>query len=206
MEDGEHVVVPILVGANDDETALEAPNLDEAGYVALVQQTFGVFATQVLAAYPVSDYPSPRDAWIALTSDVKFVCNTRRTARAAASTGGAPVYRYHFEYDDFTPPSGIEAATYHGLDVPFVLGTIDRLGAPGPTYVPTASDLTMEATMTHAWATFARDGVPSLAPTSALAWPLYDPTTDRLLRLDLDSTIAEGVRTQTCDFWDGVLP
>ncbi len=206
MADGEHVAVPLLVGANDDETALEAPELDEAEYVALVQQTFGAFATQVLMAYPASDYASPRAAWIALTSDVKFVCNSRRTARAAATGGESPVFRYHFEYDDFTPASGFEAATYHGLDVPFVFGTVNRLGAPGPTYVPNASDISMETTMTHAWASFARDGVPALDSPPNLDWPEYDAASDSLLRLDLVSSVAEGVRTETCDFWDAVLP
>ena len=35
----------------------------------------------ILGAYPSSDFPSPRKAWIAVTTDASFVCSARRYAR-----------------------------------------------------------------------------------------------------------------------------
>ncbi|WP_437578640.1 hypothetical protein [Sorangium sp. So ce887] len=46
----------------------------------------------------VEEYGTPREAFIALTGDVKFICDARRTARAAASSHSEPVYRYVFTH------------------------------------------------------------------------------------------------------------
>ncbi|MHB8574007.1 MAG: carboxylesterase family protein [Dehalococcoidia bacterium] len=52
------------------------------------------------------------------------------------------------------------------------------------------------------WGQFAATGDPNLP--GAVAWPRYDPATDSYLGIDDPSVAGAGVRTDRCDFWDGL--
>lgn len=189
---GRHHAMPIAIGANADETGAVAPlTLSLAQYETLVRAQYGALADMVLAQYPAASYPSPRAAYVRLTTDARFVCPSREIAVAAAAGQTAPVYRYFFQY------RGSPFGAVHGLDVPFVFGTFDALlTAGGQPYQPTANDLALSAAMQGYWARFARTGDPAGTP----AWPRYgagDPT----LVLDQTITATSGVRTADCDFW-----
>lgn len=197
---GEGLDVPLVVGANAEETAREVPPLDDAAYQALVGATFGPLAPMVLAQYPATDYDSPTAAYVALTSDAKFICGARRAARAAA--GGAAAFRYHLTYDGYTALGPMaDASAFHGLELVYVFGNFDTL-LPAPLrYEPNADDLVLADGLGDAWATFARTGDPS---TAALPWPAYAVDLDPYMGLDVPSLAGEGVRTAQCDFWDGL--
>jgi para-nitrobenzyl esterase len=190
---GAHSHVPFMVGANSDETASSAPAISTATqYEALVRSQLPMaLADLALQEYPASAYPTPRAAYVQLTTDARFVCPSREIARAADAGQSEPVYRYFFQYRA-TPLGAV-----HGLDVPFVFGTFDGIETPnGSTYVPTATDLAVSATIQGYWTRFARSGDPGGTP----AWPLYgaaDPT----LVLDAMPSTANGIRTAHCDFW-----
>ncbi|HZO14352.1 MAG TPA: hypothetical protein VFB62_13865, partial [Polyangiaceae bacterium] len=73
---------------NSDETSLFAPAIPtEAAFdTALLAYTAGnqMLADSIKAQYPVADYQGLwRRAFVALTSDAKFVCTARLSARAA---------------------------------------------------------------------------------------------------------------------------
>ena len=88
---GTHNRVPFAVGANADETAQAAPLVSsESEYRALVTAQFSLLAPLVLAQYPAAAYATPRKAYVALTTDARFVCPARRIARAAAAGGARP--------------------------------------------------------------------------------------------------------------------
>jgi para-nitrobenzyl esterase len=198
---GRHNRVPFVVGANSDETARSAPAVPSAAaYETLVRTTFDPFGISdaVLAAYPVADYPSPRVAWIQLTSDVKFVCTARDVARAAAAGQDEPVWRYHFTH---RLDSGAAAAfgAWHGLELLFVFGHLDVAG-----YVPSAGEIALSSAMMGYWSRLAASGDPNGA--GATAWPEYDPSADAHLVLDDPIATGDGVRTAQCDFWGSVLP
>jgi para-nitrobenzyl esterase len=185
--------VPFLVGANADETGAAAPPVaTETAYQNLIHAQFGTtLGDQVLAQYPASSFPTPRAAYVRVTTDARFLCPSREIARAADAGQTEPVYRYFFAYDDPSP-----AGAVHGLDVPFVFGTFDAVQTPNGPYQPTATDLAVSAAVQQAWTSFARDGVPS----TTLAWPAWDPT-DPTLVIDTPPSIATGIRTAACDFW-----
>lgn len=198
---GTHVHVPIIIGSNAAETAAAVPPLTEMQYESLVALTFGPLADQVLAKYPVADYDDPTAAYVALTSDAKFVCTARRAARAAdMGQDDAPVRRYVFAYDGYTPLPGTEAAARHGLELVYLFGNFDAVLDGGVEYQPNAADLMMRDALQEMWANFARTGDPS---TAALSWPLYGPADDHAL-LDVPLATGQGVRTAQCDFWDGL--
>lgn len=189
---GRHHAMPIAIGANADETGREAPTtLTEAQYTAMVRAQLGPIADAALQQYPVSAYPSPRAAYVRLTTDARFVCPSREIAAGAAATQAAPVYRYFFQYR-------VNAfGAVHGLDVPFVFGTFGAIATPsGQPYQPTAADLALSAAIQGYWTRFARTGDPGGAP----AWPTYGAT-DPTLVLDGTLATAAGIRTTDCDFW-----
>jgi para-nitrobenzyl esterase len=191
---GEHNRVPFVVGANADETGSAAPPIfSEAEYRALVVAQFGVLSSLVLARYPASAYATPRKAYVAVTTDARFVCPSRRFARAAAN-GGSPAFRYFFSY----PASRLYGAV-HGIELPFVFGAFDAI----PGYSPGATERALSESMNASWARFAATGDPSV-PGGA-TWPAYDPIRDRTFVWDAPSASVDGIRREACDFWDSLL-
>lgn len=199
MAAGDDVDVPLVVGANAEETARDVPPLDEAQYEALVAASFGPLAPVVLEQYPVTDYDSPTAAYVALSSDAKFVCGARRAVRAATLGGTAPVFRYHFSYDGYDPGPMGDASAFHGLELVYVFGNFETLFPAPIRYTPNADDEALAELLGEAWTTFARTGDPS---TAALAWPGYAIDADPYAGLDVPASTGQGVRTAQCDFWD----
>ncbi|MBX2801732.1 MAG: carboxylesterase family protein [Myxococcales bacterium] len=199
---GEHHQVPLIVGANADETGLEVPSIPDAEAFDTALRAQYPFAPDTLidairAAYPLEDYPSPRAAMVALTSDLRFICPSRRLARSAAANQKAPVYRYL--YDHILENSGLPGqifGAYHGLELWFVFGTMsDRQDV-----VLGASDQAVIDAMQAAWLSFA-NGEPPLK-----AWTSTESKADWLWRFEDPGSVVDGVRAETCDFWDALVP
>jgi len=191
---GEHNKVPFAIGANSDETGQAAPPVaTEAEYRALVVAQAGALAPLILARYPVSAFATPRKAYIAVTSDSRFICPARRFARAAAK-GGSPVFRYFFSY----PASRLYGAV-HGVELPFVFGSLDAV----PAYTPGATERALSESMNASWARFAASGDPSVP--GSVPWPAYDPVRDRTFVWDAPPASVDGIRSEACDFWDSLL-
>lgn len=189
---GRHHRVPFAVGANADETGNSAPAIPtEAQYQALVREQLPpLLAEQALAQYPASAYPTPRAAYVRLTSDLRFVCPSREIAKAVDAAQAEPVYRYFFQHR--ASPLG----AVHGLDVPYVFGTFGAVLVNGQPYQPTATDLALSSAIQGYWTRFARGGDPGGAP----AWPVYGAT-DPALVLDASISTTTAIRKADCDFW-----
>jgi para-nitrobenzyl esterase len=198
IRSGAHNHVPFVIGANADETAgLNPPPVpNEAAYKELLTRSLGQRAADaVLARYPATEYASPRQAYIAATSDAAFICPTRRVARAAAQAQSEPVYRYFFTHA-LDGGAGRALGAFHGLELAFVFGTLGRASS----YSPSADELSLADAMVGYWSRFAASDDPNGG--GATVWPAYAPATDPYLRLDTSISSAEGVRTAQCDFWD----
>jgi para-nitrobenzyl esterase len=203
---GRHNRVPVIVGANAEETALAVPPLTLAQYNALVQSTFALLGAaaidQILALYDPADYGGPQAAYVALTGDVKFVCNARRAARALAAGQKEPIYRYHFAYNGYTSGPNNPPRAFHGLELVYIFGNFSSIELGGFEYKPNADDLAMSALLGGAWARLADAGDPS---GGGLTWPLYQVNSDPYALLDAPPSAGEGVRTAECDLWDQLL-
>ena len=195
MAKGTHNKVPFAVGANADETGAAVPAIaTEAEYRATVTAQFGGLAPLVLAQYPASAYPTPRKAFVAVTTDARFVCPSRRFARAAAAGGTPRVFRYFFSY-----PAHRLYGAIHGIELPYVFGTLDSVAG----YTPTASDRVLSEAMNASWARFAATGDPNGAGFTP--WPAYDAAKDTTLVWDSPPGPADGIRTASCNFWDALV-
>ena len=187
--------VPFAIGANADETGAAAPAIaTEAEYRATVTAQFGGLAPLVLSRYPASAYPTPRKAFVAVTTDARFVCPSRRFARAAATGGSPKVFRYFFSY-----PANRLYGAIHGAELPFVFGSL----ASVPGYVPDAAAKALSEAMNASWARFAATGDPN--GSGLPAWPAYDPVRDSTLDWDTPAIAVDGIRTSSCDFWDSLM-
>jgi para-nitrobenzyl esterase len=207
MTSGAHNHVDFIVGANSEETANSVPPLSEGAFLAIVQATFGFLGMatvqQILELYALDKYGGdPRAAYVALTTDVKFVCGARTTARAIKSGQDEPVYRYHFTYNDYTVGMNQSAYAFHGLELVYLFGNFDAVELGPFEYTPNASDLALVEVMQGAWTSFARDGDPADA---GLSWPLYSVDTDPHVLLDIPPGQGLGARAEECDFWDSIF-
>jgi para-nitrobenzyl esterase len=196
IQAGAHNHLPFAIGANADETSRDTPPIaSEEQYRAALQRMFGAaVAPAVAAAYPPTDYGGPRQALIAATSDVRFICQARTAARAVAASQAEPVYRYFYTQALRGPLAA--SGAFHGLELAFVFGT---LGAGGG-YMPNDAERALSDAMVGYWSRFAATGDPN--GDGAVAWPAYDVAADPYLRLGTPIAAGEGVRTAQCDFWE----
>jgi carboxylesterase type B len=81
---------PFLIGNVAEETSwiyqAESMNIHtEEDYINTVKANYDVaMATQLLNVYPARDYPSPRQAYNAISADHWFVCPARKLIRAVS--------------------------------------------------------------------------------------------------------------------------
>jgi len=210
LESGALADVAVIVGANAEETARDIPPLQENSYEALVQATFGPLADEVLAQYPVADYASPTAAYVALSSDVKFICGPRRAARAARE-GGGPAFRYHFSYDGYDAGPNGDASAFHGLELVYVFGNFATLFPPPLRYSPNADDEAMAATVGEAWTTRTRCSTcrprraTACAPSSATSGTGSRPSSQRGTR-SLRSTTKNAAVCSVSTSVKGIAP
>jgi para-nitrobenzyl esterase len=201
---GRHNRVPLVVGANRDETGRSVPLvMTEDGYRTAVAALVGspVLADLIVARYPSSEYGgSPRRAFVALTSDANFICGARRIARAAAAGQAEPVFRYHFTRALDNGSALLRSwGAYHGLELFFVFAKLTAAG-----YQPTPDESALAEAIQQYWRHVAAAGTP--ADPALPPWPEYDPAADRSLELGVPIAAVDGVRTEQCDFWDALLP
>jgi para-nitrobenzyl esterase len=197
--------VPLLLGTNANEgTVFSAPGIfggtpvsSDAEYQAAVARTFPTQATQILAQYPSSAFPSPNDALNEATTDAFFTCPARRQARAAA-TAGSNVYLYVFTH---VPEQPIQQnlGSFHSAELSYVFGADPGLATTKDDEKP------LIATMQGYWTRFAHAGDPNGG--GAPAWPKYSQSGDQDLSLNLPTPSVEtGHKSAKCDFWDSVGP
>ena len=196
-----------VVGANSDETSKSVPaQMTETQYT---QAVYALVASKqvadlVLAQYPVADYGGdPRIAFIALTSDAKFICTARQTLNAAAQGGVAPLHRYFYTHAFENGGAQLKAlGAFHGSELAMVFGHLSYSG-----YQPTAGEQALSDAFIGYWSRFAGVGDPN-SPNGGGApeWKAYDPAKDDYLQLDDVITAGEGIRTTQCDFWETLSP
>jgi para-nitrobenzyl esterase len=197
---GEHNRVPFIVGANANETSMFAPRIpDETTYQQILTMQYGpALAARILAVYPASDYATPRAAYVAVTSDARFICTSRRDARAAVAGQTEPVFRYFFAQGLMNAPRLSAFGAYHGVELFFVFGNVEFAG-----YMPSPSERALASMIGGYWTELAASG--DVNDPSLPEWDRYESGRDLTLVMTATATqMVDGIRTSQCDFWDSL--
>ncbi len=228
-KEGAHNHVPLVIGGGSRESANPSGLIplnadpDDSSYRADVNTLFGpALGDQVLSLYPSSNYPTPRDAFIAVTTDYRWLCPSRRLARAVSNSQKEPVYRFVFTHAQSSPPVATVQGAWHGEELMFIFRSFTS-GVFGP-FAPTADELALSDQMIGYWTRFAATGDPN-GGTAPLPWFVYGQNADnqgqghmffasdaqgeakREPFLQLETPLAEGAgfHFDVCEtFWDEV--
>ena len=197
---GEHNHVPVVLGSTADEYSTlikhrppKSKLTTQAELEDEIRLRFPKLAKGIIAEYPSSEYPSPREAYITLRTDSSQICPLRQAAQALVAGQSEPVFRYIFTHKrDAGPQKALGAG--HAMEIPFVF----RSFKPSENGYTTA-EVALSDVISGYWTRFAAAGDPN---GEGVAWPRYDPKTDSYLALDETTRVDTGFHTHHCDFWD----
>ena len=214
--------VPVIAGTTANEgsyfiaVATNAANpkapLTTAQVTSTIAADFPAGATQILAAYPFSNYATPGDALAAIATDSFFSCPTDHIRTLAAPY--TPVWGYEFNQPNPVPnfpvPSapGVTQGDSHTSELAYVFGHDDSGRALS------GGDAFLSRQIVDYWTSFAasgnvnnRDdflgplGVPVHAPEDRPFWPGFEPAS-RLLSLKAPPSPESGFAAKHhCALW-----
>jgi len=216
---GQFQRVPVIDGSNHDEyrlfvilgEVLGAPPYTPATLASTVLASFGSsLGEQVLAHYPVSNFPNADYDYAALVTDSSFACGAHLVNALLAQY--VPVYSYELTDpnapDLFLPfdPNMPNAGDAHASELPYLWPLLQSslFGKGVAQFTPAQQNLALG--MRQSWTSFARYGRP-LNPHGG-AWLRYSTASGDVYAL----TSATGANTGTgfvanhqCDFWKPLL-
>jgi para-nitrobenzyl esterase len=193
----QYAPIPVIIGSNTDETLGWADTAgrvtDDASYSAALDKVFGAAARdRILALYPASAYPSPREAFAQATTDAEFTCRSRSVARALSQAQREPVYRYLFNQMLENAPETVRVA--HTIEHAFLFGWQG-------TYRPGDVDSAVQRRLVGYWTRMAKTGNPNGG--SDPEWPAVSNEHDAYLEIGETSVARTGGPINAhCDFWE----
>jgi para-nitrobenzyl esterase len=171
FDKGEQARVPLLAGFNSGEirslTLLAPPPPSSAAeYERTIRERYGDLADAFLRLYPSSNM---QESIFATTRDALYGWTASRLVRKQAAAG-APSYLYLFDHGyPEMDAAGLHA--FHGSELPYMFGTMDRTPQFWPKIPATAEEKKMSDAMVGYWTSFARTGSPTAAGEPA--WPAF---------------------------------
>jgi len=176
---GDGARVPVLIGTNRDEArsyfldddrafALDGPSL----FARLEEYMPRELARQAVSIYRGAREArgmsaTPTDVWFAIMTDRAYRVPAMRLAEAHVTREPA-TFAYLFDWE--SPALGGRLGAGHGLELPFVFGTLD-VGGFAAYASQAAPAWGLSHSMQDAWLAFARTGDPSSVALGV--WPTY---------------------------------
>jgi para-nitrobenzyl esterase len=196
----EYAAMPVIIGDSTAETTLfinaVGPVTDVPSYHAAIEKVFGAQAApRIRTTYPAESFRSPRDAFIKVTTDALFACQSRRIAGTLARAQKAPVYRYLFAHTLENDPQQKSLGAVHTIEHAFFFPWEGK-------YRPTDTDLNVQKGMIGYWTHMAKKGNPNGAGLPQ--WPAYTPQNDAYLSIGEKMTAQAGPPHARCEFWDNI--
>jgi para-nitrobenzyl esterase len=196
--EGKYPPMPVIIGNTSEETMPWADTAgrvtDDASHAAAIDKVFGAGSRErILAQYPVKSFPTPRLAFMRVTTDSEFTCQSRRVARAFSKVQREPVYRYIFTQAQENDPALKAAGVAHTVEHAFLF--------PGK-YQPTEPEAAIQRQIAGYWARMARTGNPNGGNDPQ--WPASTVENDAYLEIGAATAAMKGPAEAKCDFWDTV--
>ncbi|MES2932474.1 MAG: carboxylesterase family protein [Pseudomonadota bacterium] len=192
--------MPVIIGNTASETMqfinAAGPVTDATSLASAVTKVFGVDQTErIVAQYPLTAYPTPRAAFVQLTTDAEFTCQSRRVARTFAGVQKAPVFRYLFTHTLENDPDQKALGAIHTVEHPFLFNWQGS-------YRPTATDLEVQKHMVGYWSRMAKKGNPNGGGDPV--WPAASSLNEAYLEIGANTVAGNGPADAHCDFWDTI--
>jgi para-nitrobenzyl esterase len=197
--------IPLLIGTNLDEARFmlmmhpqlrkAPPELSADELLERVSPGCDANAAALIARYRAL-YPelSSFDLLLRIESE-QFRLRSIRLAEHKARAGGAPVFMYLFSW---ITPRLAKYGSYHGLEIPFLFGTLAAV--PHVAADPDAAALGLR--MQQSWIEFARSGRPGSG--GATAWAPYDASERATMRIDREWSLERDPMGRERAAWDDV--
>jgi para-nitrobenzyl esterase len=179
---GQHAV-PLLTGINANEGTIFVPDITLNQYQLLGNYLYGEYATEVEALYPAQTDTEVKAAMDRLITEMGFGATARFTADHS-DEAGTPAYLYFFTAKP-QDPRVQQLGTFHGLEIMYVFGNLDKVALEGLT----EEDFALSEAMMDYWTGFARAGDPNQGGAD-VAWPAY--TVEAAEYLELGEPIKTG--------------
>jgi para-nitrobenzyl esterase len=198
--------VPFVAGSNLDDGSVFTRGLTIEGlpaYRLTMRLLFGAEVTRALEEFPASSEKDVPRAIQRVATIVAFRAPARRLVRAAERAGGQ-AWLYLFSRN----PLGSSApgvGVVHGLEVPYVFGTLADAGVVGA--LTGNIDRALSDEMLRRWVAFAATGNPNgrdgtaTAPAT-LSWPSYNRLEDEHFEFDDGAKVGQQLDRNACDLAD----
>lgn len=202
--------VPVLLGSNQDESALVTFGvlerqkkwpLDQPSYVNILKGAFPTSATEVETEYDSSEYPTPFSALSGIYTDTNDQVGCDESRQADILAKATSVYRYEFA-DPNTPVQlplikrygHLSLGAYHSGELQYLF-KVDSFSGP-----LTSQQHALATRMDSYWAAFIKSGKPIV---NGDGWPTYSSEDKTFLVLSPagDSIAQDFDREHHCLFW-----
>jgi para-nitrobenzyl esterase len=212
VRDGAASDIPLLIGTTRDEHKLYvAPRREPIDDTELVRQVAAQLPRRAAdrAAEVVDVYRRSRqargiacgnhDIADAVATASRFRIPAIRLAEAQ-QRHQANTFMYQFDWG--SPARGGTLGACHGIDIPFVFGSIgrtgdDRMSGSGD------DALALSAKVMGAWTAFARHGDPSSPGVGD--WPAFDPVERNTMIFDRDCRVEAAPFDEERSIWESIL-
>jgi para-nitrobenzyl esterase len=212
VRDGVAAGIPLLIGTTRDEHKLYvAPRREPIDDAELVRHVAAQLPRRAAdrAAEVVDVYRRSRE-----TRGIACSNHDIADAVATASRFRIPAIRlaeaqqrhqpntFMYQFDWQSPARGGKLGACHGIEIPFVFGSIgrtgdDRMSGSGD------EALALSAKVMDAWIAFAHNGDPS--GSGAGVWPTFDPVDRKTMILDRDCHVESAPFDEERSVWESLL-
>jgi len=184
--------VPLIIGSNSNEASLIAL------FGGRVENVLKEVTPELRAVYAAE---APSDAELARVAFNDGFMGAPARWVAAQTAGGAPAWLYYFSYVP-ERQRATRPGTNHASEIPFVFDSIDAI--PGRTALASPSERAATALTHSCWVGFAKTGKPLCA--GGQDWPAYNPQTDQLLEIGIESGVRQHFRKSQLDAQEQASP
>jgi para-nitrobenzyl esterase len=168
---GEQAPVPLLAGFNSGEIRslrVLAPKVPASAaiYESQIRAHYGDLADAYLKLYPSSNL---EESIIQSTRDALYGWTAERLAVKQTALG-QPAYLYIFDHG-YPAADSAGLHSFHGSELPFVFGTLDRVPPFWPKPPADAAQTALSDAMVGYWTSFAKTGAP--VASGQPDWPAF---------------------------------
>ena len=185
---GKHNDVDLLIGTNADEGRyfFDSASVTTQNFDAVLERTYPGLLLWAVGASPAKTDADARKVAVAIDTDMRFRWGMWAWAKHAMTSGKRRVFFYRFarqpDYRKGHPYFGLRAT--HGVELPFVFGTLDAGAANW-----TSGDSELSATIQQYWTNFAKTGNPNGAGLPR--WPMFDSEQGNVMNLDQPARVTQ---------------